>query len=238
MIAIARREISYFFASATGYLVIGLFLLTSGLFLWVLPGNYQILDAGFADLGAFFDLCPLLMLILIPGICMRSFSEEKRMGTLQLLLTRPISTWQLVSGKFAGALFLILLALLPTLTYVWTISELSLIPGSVDMGVIAGSYFGLLFLATSYTAIGLFCSSLSKNQIVSFLLAVVIIFGFYYGLDPLAELSGWDGLRQLGMRSHFDSMGRGVIDSGDLLYFIVLGLLFLGLTSFSLDWKR
>lgn len=238
MIAIVRREISYFFASATGYLVIGLFLLCSGLFLWVFPGNYQIFDAGFADLSAFFDLSPLLMLILIPGICMRSFSEERRMGTLQLLLTKPLTTWQLILGKFFGAFGLILLALALTLTYILTISELSLVPGSVDMGVIIGSYLGLLFLAASYTAIGLFCSSLTNNQIVSFLLAIVLIFGLFFGMDSLAQLSGQGWISGLGMKSHFDSMARGVIDSGDLLYFVLVCLLFMGLTKISLEVKR
>ncbi|PQB04258.1 gliding motility-associated ABC transporter permease subunit GldF [Aureitalea marina] len=238
MIAVARREISYFFSSATGYLVIGLFLLTSGLFLWVFPGDYQILDAGFADLGAFFDLAPLLMLILIPGICMRSISEERRMGTLQMLLTRPISTWQLVLGKFTGAFLLMLLALIPTLTYVWTISEMSLIPGNWDLGVVLGSYFGLLFLAAAYTAIGLFCSSLSSNQIVAFLMAVILIFLIYFGLNSLTELSGQEIFSKLGMQSHFDSMSRGVLDSDDLIYFLTVTILFLWMTKISLESKR
>lgn len=234
MLAIIQREIQSFFGSVIGYLVIAVFLIVNGLFLWVFKGPFNILDAGFADLSAFFQLAPWVLLFLIPAVTMRSFSDEKRMGTLELLLTKPLSLIQIVCGKYFGALFLIVLALLPTLLYILTISELGNPAGNWDFGSTVGSYIGLLFLIIGYTAIGIFSSTLSENQIVAFIIAVFLCFFMYYGFEGLAGYALFGSydvyISSLGMQSHFDSVARGVLDTRDSIYFISVALFFLGLT--------
>lgn len=234
MIAIFKREIQSFFTSPIGYLVIGLFLTLNGLFLWVFKGPFNIFDYGFADMGQFFLLAPWVFLFLIPAITMKSFSEEKKLGTLELLFIKPISLQSLVLGKFLGTLTLSLIAISPTFLYVYTISELGTSVGNLDMGMVIGSYFGLLFLIATYTAIGLFASTLSENQIVAFILAMVLCFLLFYGFEGLSGLipsgSMFLFIKNLGMKAHFDSIARGVIDSRDIIYFIGLCAFFLFLT--------
>lgn len=231
MFAIFKREVRSFFTSPIGYLIVGAFLLLTGLFLWVFKGGYNIFDQGFADLGNFFLLVPWIFVFLIPAVTMKSFSEERKMGTLELLLIKPISIWRLVLGKFWGAFFLGAIALAPTPVYVFAIADLGVVPGNYDLGVVLGSYFGLLFLLAAYTAIGLFASTLSDNQILAFLAGLLICFVGYQGFDALASL--WtDGdtvqaIRSLGAKAHFDSIARGVIDTRDLVYFLSLTLMFL-----------
>lgn len=241
MFAVLKKEINSFFSSPIGYLVIGLFLVLNGLFLWVFQGSYNILDAGFADLTPFFTLSPWIFLFLIPAVTMRSFSEELRQGTLELLLTRPITKWNLVLGKYFGSLLLILLALLPTLIYVVTIYFLGRPEGNLDVGATTGSYLGLIFLAGCYAAIGIFASSLTQNQIVSFILAVFLCFLFYFAFEGLANLNleiGAFGLEDLGINAHYESISRGVIDTRDLVYFFSLIIFFLALTKFSINSKN
>src|SRR5210317_65349 len=179
MIAILKKEINSFFSSPIGYLVIAIFLILNGLFLWLFKGEFNILDNGFADLSNFFTLAPWILIFLIPAVTMRAFSEEKKQGTLELLLTKPLSHFQIVMGKYLGALILIVLALLPTLLYVYTVHELGNPVGNLDMGSTLGSYLGVVFLAAGYTAIGIFSSTLSDNQIVAFIIAVFLCFFFY-----------------------------------------------------------
>ena len=242
MIAVFRKEINSFFASPIGYLVIGLFLVINGLFLWVFKGEYNILDSGFASLEPFFTLAPWIFLFLIPAITMKSFSEEVRQGTLELLLTKPLTTVQLVLGKYFGALFLILLALLPTLLYVVAIWYLGTAEDNPDSGVIIGSYFGLIFLGACYTAIGIFASILSPNQIVSFILAVFLCFIAYFAFEALANLnlfsSGAFSIEDLGINAHYESISRGIIDTRDIIYFLSFVFLFLTLTNLSLISKK
>ncbi|MBT8209695.1 MAG: ABC transporter permease subunit, partial [Eudoraea sp.] len=188
MFAIFKKEIRSFFTTPTGYLVVGLFLLLNGLFLWVFEGPYNILEYGFADLSNFFGMAPWIFLFLIPAISMRSFSEERKLGTLELLYIKPISLWQTVLGKFLGSLALVLIALLPTLLYVYAIHELGTTPGNLDLGLVWGSYFGMLFLILTFSAVSLFVSALSENQIVAFLIGVLACFILYYGFDSLASL--------------------------------------------------
>ncbi|MCM4166123.1 hypothetical protein KCTC52924_03044 [Arenibacter antarcticus] len=234
MIAIFKREIQSFFTSPIGYLVIGLFLILNGLFLWVFKGPFNIFDYGFADMGLFFLLAPWVFLFLIPAITMKSFSEEKKMGTLELLFIKPISLRNIVMGKFLGTFTLSLIAILPSLLYVYTISELGTTVGNLDMGIVMGSYFGLLFLIASYTAIGLFASTLSENQIVAFILAMVLCFLLFYGFEGLSGLipsgSMFLFVKNIGMKAHFDSIARGVLDTRDIVYFVGLCLFFLFLT--------
>lgn len=236
MKSILLREIKSFFGSPIGYLVIAIFLLLNGLFLWVFDGEYNILKSGFADMTPFFTISPWILIFLIPAVTMRSFSDEKKQGTLELLMTKPLTVWQIVNGKFLGALLLIVIALIPTLIYVKVISSLGMPAGNIDMGSTIGSYFGLLFLIASYTAIGIFTSALSDNQIVAFILSVFLCFFFYFGFEGISTLakSLEDFISGLGMDSHFRSMSRGVIDTRDVLYFVSISVLFLSLTVFKL----
>jgi ABC-2 type transport system permease protein len=230
MLAILKKEINSFFSSPIGYLVIGLFLLTNGLFLWVFKGDFNILDYGFADLSSFFLIAPWILMFLIPAVTMRSFSDEKKQGTLELLLTKPISKLQIVLGKYFGALVLIIIALIPTLLYVYTIYELGNPLGNLDFGSTIGSYFGLLFLVISYTSIGIFASTLSENQIVAFLIAISLCFIFYIGFEGMANLTSNLFIEQLGMSYHFKSISRGVLDTRDITYFLSITVFFIVLT--------
>lgn len=236
MKALLLREIKSFFGSPIGYLVIAIFLLLNGLFLWVFEGDFNILNSGYADLTPFFTLAPWILIFLIPAVTMRSFSDEKKQGTLELLLTKPLTVWQIVNGKFFGALLLIVIAIIPTFIYGYVISDLGMPAGNLDMGSTLGSYFGLLFLISAYCAIGVFTSSLSDNQIVAFIVSVFLCFFFYFGFEGLSTyVSGFSNIvANLGMQEHFRSMSRGVLDTRDIIYFVSVALLFLSLTVFKL----
>lgn len=234
MLAILNKEISSFFSSATGYLVIGLFLVVTGLFLWVFKGSFNITETGFADLAPFFQIAPWIFIFLIPAVTMRSFSEEQQTGTLELLLTKPITTLQLTLGKFFGAFILIILAIIPTLIYVVAIYQLGNPVGNLDVGVTIGSYIGLLLLAATYTAIGIYASSLTDNQIIAFIIAVLLSFFLYAGISGIASYgtlnNTQDIINLLGIQSHYNSISRGVVDTRDLIYFISVTAFFIILT--------
>lgn len=238
MLAILKKEINSFFASPIGYLVIGIFLLLNGLFLWLFKGEFNILDYGFADLSSFFLLAPWILIFLIPAVTMRSFSDEKKQGTLELLLTKPISNLNIVLGKYFGAFILILIAILPTLIYVYTIYQLGNPVGNLDTGSTLGSYFGLLFLIAAYTAIGVFSSTLSDNQIVAFITSVFLCFCFYIGFEGLSEFISSGFMEQLGMSAHYKSMSRGVLDTRDIVYFLSVTLFFLTITKLNIHSKK
>ncbi|WP_310558823.1 gliding motility-associated ABC transporter permease subunit GldF [Flavobacterium sp.] len=236
MKSIVVREIKSFFGSPIGYLVIAVFLIGNGLFLWVFEGEYNILNSGFADLSPFFTLAPWILIFLIPAVTMRSFSDEKKQGTLELLLTKPLSIWQIVNGKFLGSMLLIVMAIIPTFIYVWVIAGLGSPEGNIDMGSTMGSYFGLLFLIAGYSAIGIFTSTLSENQIVAFIVSVFLCFFFYFGFEGVATLvPSFQGLISgFGMQDHFKSMSRGVIDTRDVVYCVSITVLFLSFTVYNL----
>ena len=237
MIAILKKEFNSFFASPVAYLVMGVFLLINGLFLWVFKDDFNLLNAGFADINPFFYLTPWVFLFLIPAITMKSFADEFNSGTIEILKTRPVSNWQIVLGKFWASLLLVLVALIPTLIYVYTIYQLGNPIGNLDLGSIIGSYIGLLFLAATYTAIGLFTSTLSKNQIVAFILGVFITFLLFYGFDAISNSFSNQSLtiQKFGINEHFKSISRGVIDTRDLVYFISVTLFFLFITKSRLE---
>jgi len=241
MFSIFRKELRSFFSNATGYIVIGIFLLLTGLFLWIIPGEFNILDSGYANIDGLFYLAPWLFLFLCPAVTMRLFAEEKQTGTWELLTTKPLSKLQIVLGKYFAGWVLVSLALLPTLIYYFTVVYLAEPIGNVDSGAFWGSFIGLFFLAAVYVAIGTFSSSLSNNQIVSFVVAVVLCFFFYYGFDLLASFftSGQSIqlLETIGIHAHYKSMSRGVIDSRDLLYFVVLSVGFLSATVWRIKKK-
>jgi ABC-2 type transport system permease protein len=236
MIAILKKEFNSFFASPIAYLVIGVFLLINGLFLFIFKDALNILNAGFADLNSFFYLAPWVLLFLIAAITMKSFADEFNNGTIELLKTKPISNWQIVLGKFWASLLLVVLALIPTLSYVYTIYQLGNPIGNIDFGSTIGSYIGLLFLAAAYTAIGLFTSTVSKNQIVAFILSVFISFFFFYGFAAISNSLDQNlTLEQFGMIAHYKSISRGIIDTRDLIYFISITILFLFMTKTRLE---
>ena len=236
MKALLLREIKSFFGSPIGYLVIAIFLLLNGLFLWVFEGEFNILNSGFADMSPFFKLAPWILIFLIPAVTMRSFSDEKKQGTLELLLTKPLSIWQIVNGKFIGAVVLITMAIIPTFIYVAVISSLGMPEGNIDMGSTMSSYFGLLFLIAAYSAIGIFTSTLSENQIVAFIVAVFVCFFFYFGFEGLSAIvpNFSSKIAALGMQDHFKSMSRGVLDTRDIIYFSSITIVFLSFTVYNL----
>jgi len=237
MFAIVKKEINSFFGSSIAYLVIAVFLLINGLFLWVFENDFNIISAGFADLNSFFFIVPQVFIFLIPAITMKSFADEFNSGTIEILKTRPISNWQIVMGKFWASLLLIVIALIPTLIYVYTIYQLRSPNSNIDFGTTIGTYLGLLFLAATYTAVGLFTSAVSKNQIVAFLLSVFIIFILFFGFDAISNSFAKDTLliQKLGINEHYKSISRGVIDSRDLIYFISVSVFFLFITKNRLE---
>lgn len=242
MIAILHKEISAFFNSLTGYLIIGIFLLISGLFLWVFDGPYNIPNSGFASLSPFFKIAPWLFVVIIPAITMRSISEEQRQGTLELLLTKPYNALQLILGKYLGAFILVLGLLIPTLVYVIAVFKLGNPQGNLDIGVTIGSYVGLLFLGACFVAIGIFASSVSSSQITAFLLGVAFSLLLYFGFTGFANYISpsitSDILHILSLQSHYDSISRGVIDTRDIIYFLSIIFLFVYLTKLRLDTHR
>ena len=234
MLALIRKEINTFFSSAVGYLVIAIFLILNGLFLWVFKGQFNILDSGFADLSPFFQIAPWVLLLLVPAVTMRSIAEEKKQGTLELLLTKPIKRWRMIVGKYFGSLLLICITIIPSLLYVVSIYQLGDPVGNLDIGSTIGSYIVLLLLAASYTAIGIFASAITHNQIVAFLVGLFICFLFYFGFSGIADydLLGTSNyiLDQLGMQWHYQRMGQGVVDTRDIVYFASIILFFLALS--------
>jgi ABC-2 type transport system permease protein len=240
MFHIFKKELSTFFSSLTGYLAIVIFLLVSAWFLWIGRSAMNILDGGFASLDGLFDMAPWLFLFLLPAITMRSIADERRAGTIEVLLTQPLSERQLVVGKYLAATVVAGLALLPTLIYYISIYLLGRPVGNIDAGGTWGSYVGLLLLAAGYAAIGIFASSLTDNAVVSFLLAAAGCFFFYWGFDGLVALvpSADRLLLALGMNEHYRSLSRGVVDWRDVLYFVTLAALFLEAARLKLEARR
>ncbi|MDG1572759.1 gliding motility-associated ABC transporter permease subunit GldF [Robiginitalea sp. M366] len=242
MIAVFRKEIASFFSSPVGYLVTGSFLVLTGLFLFVFKGPFNLLDYGFADLSLFFLLAPWAFLLLIPALSMRAVSEERKLGTLELLLSKPLSLPGLLLGKFLGVFVLVFLSVVPTLLYVYTVYQLGMEPGNLDMGLVWGSYLGLFLLMAAYTAMGLFASSLTDNQIVAFLLGLLLCFGAYIGFESLAGLFADGGsalwVADLGMKAHYENISQGVLDSRDMVYFLSLTAFFLWLTAIRINRLR
>ncbi len=242
MFAIFYKEINAFFSSLIGYIVIGIFLVLMGLVMWVFP-DYSVLDGNYATLDTLFSMAPLIFLFLIPAVTMRTFAEETQSGTIELLVTRPVSDWQIVGGKYLACLSLVAFALLPTVLYYLTVYSLGAPPGNLDSGGIIGSYIGLLFLASAFVAIGIFASSLTNNQIVAFLLAAFLCFFIFLAFDFLSRLPVFFGktddlVQAIGIQYHYNSMSRGVLDSRDVVYFISLTAVFIAATVLSLGRRR
>lgn len=233
MLAIFRKEINQFFSSPIAYIIMGVFLTAVGLLLWVFPDT-SLLDAGYADMGSFFSLTPYVMLFLVPAITMRSIADEVRTGTLEWLLTKPVSRWGVVTGKFGASWLLVILTLLPTLLYYLTLYQLGSPTGNIDSASVFGSYIGLMLLAGVFVAIGLWASSLNDNQVVAFVLGVFFCFLLYVGLSALAGLLAPGGLAYylayFALDEQYRALGRGLIDSRNVVYLSSLVLFFLLLT--------
>lgn len=239
MRSIYIKELNSFFSSIVGYVAILVFLVACGLFLWVFE-NSSILVYGYATMDRFFELAPWLLAFLIPAITMRSFADEFKGGTIEWLSTKPLKDTDIIFGKYFACLTLVAFAIIPTLVYAYTIHNLSSIENNVDFGAVAGSYIGLLFLAGGFTAIGIFCSSLTNNQVVGFLIALFGCYLLYSGFDSLSALPAFaEGidyyLSMVGMAFHYKSISRGLIDSRDVVYFLSVIALFIALTRFSLN---
>ena len=231
MYSLFRKEIAGFFSSLIGYIVIIVFLLANSLFLWVFPGSYNIPDNGYATLESLFVISPWVFLFLVSAVTMRMFSEEKRHGTIELLMTKPLTDLQLILAKYFAALVLVLLSIIPTLIFFYSVYHLGNPIGNIDTGGTWGSFIGLFFLAAIYAAIGIFASSMTENQIVAFILAAIISLFLYIGLDAIASLpifSSWENfITVLGINQHYKSMSRGVLDSRDIIYFISIAAFFI-----------
>lgn len=242
MKSIFLKEINSFLGSLSGYIVFLLFGLATGLFLWVLPDT-NFMDYGYASMELYFELLPWLLLFLTPAITMRSFSEEFSKGTIEWLFTKPIGNMPIIWGKFLAALVLVFIALAPTFIYALSIHFLALEDHSIDLGVLVASFLSLILLAAGYVAIGIFCSTLTQNQIVSFLLALFLCFIFYIGFDSFSRIPGFSGgldyyLSLFGMEYHYNTMITGLVSLANLSYFIMLVLLFIMATRYSLNIKH
>ena len=238
MYALFKKEINNFLSSLIGIMVVVVFLLITGLFLWVFNSDFNIMSYGYASLDGLFILAPWVFLFLVPAVTMRFFAEERRTGTIEMLLTKPLSDWQIVGAKYLAGVALVLMALIPTLIYYLTVSHLAMPAGNVDHGGIWGSYIGLFFLSAAFVSIGVFCSSVTNNQILAFILSVFLCGFLYIGFEFIYSLSLFGKIdlfiQQLGMAAHYSSMSRGVIDTRDLIYFLAVIALFLCLTKSSL----
>lgn len=225
MFTIFKKEVSSYFNSLTGYLAIAFFLIVTGLVLWVFPDT-SVLDSGYATLEGFFSIAPYLFMFLVPAVTMRTIAGEKNDGTYELLLSRPITITGIVLGKFFGSLLVTIFSILPTIVYAISLYYLGNPVGNLDIGATIGSYFGLILLASSYAAIGLFCSGMTKNPIVSFLSAVFLCFFIYYGFDAISQLTIFSAVEDivagLGIQQHYWSISRGVLLATDLIYFLSL----------------
>ena len=230
---ICKKEWQQFFGSLTGYLAIIVFLLLNGLLLFVFP-DYNLLDFGYASLGSFFNLAPFILLFLVPTVTMRSLADEYKSGTFELLKTLPLQPLQIVGGKFFGALFIVMAALVPTIIYAVSLQQLSSV-GGIDIGATIGSYLGLIFLGAVYTAVGICASSFTNNTVVAFIAAAFICFILYNGFEAISKLPifkpGWDYyIEMLGINFHYKSISRGVVELRDIIYFLGLIVLLLLIT--------
>lgn len=242
MITLLKKEVNSFLSSLIGYIVITVFLLINGLFLWVFASDFNILDFGYASLEGLFMIAPFVFLFLIPAITMRSLADENRSGTIEMLLTKPLTDLQIILSKYLAGVVLVVFSVIPTLIYFYSVYQLGLPKGNIDMGGMWGSYIGLLFLGASFVAIGVFSSSLTNNVIISFILAVFLSLFVYIGFDFIHSLELFGPvdllIKSLGINAHYLSMSRGVVDTRDLIYFVSLIAFFILLTKLTLESRK
>lgn len=243
MFSLLKKEINGFLNSLIGYVVIVVFLTTIGLFLWVFPENqFSILDAGYANLDPLFIITPWVYMFLVPAVTMRLFSEERKSGTMELLLTKPLTELQIVLAKYLAGVILVLFSLIPTLVYFVVVWVLAVPAGNIDTGGMWGSYIGLFFLGAGFVSIGVFSSAISDNQVVAFIISLFLCFFMYIGFDSIAGLMGSGSvattMEQFGINSHYISMSRGVIDTRDVVYFLSLIAVFITFTRTVLESRK
>ncbi|MCD4795290.1 MAG: gliding motility-associated ABC transporter permease subunit GldF [Bacteroidales bacterium] len=228
---IFKKEISSFFGTLTGYIVISIFLIANSLFLWVFPGEYNVLDSGYANLDTLFFMAPWIFLFLVPAVTMRLFADEKRTGTIELLYTRPISDLQIIVAKYAAGIVLVIFSLIPSLLFFITVGLLGDTVWNIDTGAFWGSFIGLFFLAAVYVAVGVFASSVTDSQIIAFLTSMIVSFFLFVGFEAVSNLELWGkfapNVENLGINSHYKSISRGVLDTRDIIYFIAVSLIFI-----------
>lgn len=228
-------------SSLIAYLVIGVFLTGIGLLMWVFPET-SVLEYGYADMETLFVLGPYVFMFLIPAVTMRSFAEERKAGTIELLLTKPLTDWQIILGKYFAAMVIVIFALVPTLIYFYSIYQLGNPKGNIDSAAVAGSYTGLILLGGVFTSVGILASSLTTNQIVSFIIGVFLCFLLYNGLDAIGTLDPFSSwalfFQQLGLLYHYDALGKGLIDSRDVIYFLSVITLMLLITKIILGSRK
>src|SRR3989344_1452491 len=237
MFTLLKKEIRSFLSSLIGYIAIGVFLLLISLFMWWIKSdsgssaNLNVLDSGYANIDSLFIIAPWVFLFLIPAITMRSFADEKKSGTIELLLTRPLTDLQIILAKYFAGLVLVLFSLLPTLIYYYTVHKLGSPVGNIDTGGMWGSYIGLLFLGAAFVSNGIFASAITDNQVVSFILALFLCFFIYTGFEFISSFSLFGKIDNiilaLGINNHYISMSRGVVDTRDVLYFVSLIAVFI-----------
>lgn len=242
MYSLLKKEIQAFLGSLIGYIVIVVFITIMGLIMWVFPGDLNVLDNEYASLSPLFTMAPWIFMFLIPAVTMRLFADENRSGTIELLLTKPLTDLQIILSKYFAGLLLVLFSILPTLVYYASIYYLGSPVGNLDQGGSWGSYLGLLFLAAGFVGIGLFSSSLSDNQVIAFIIAVFLSFFFFIGFDFISSLDLFGAvdllIMKLGINEHYASMSRGVIDSRDAIYFLSLIAFFIVLTRLKLSARK
>lgn len=242
MISIFFKEINSFFSSLTGYVVLLVYFLVTGLMMWVFP-NYSILDYSYASLNQYFSIAPILFLFLLPALTMRTFAEEKQLGTIEFITTKPVTDFSIVMGKYLAVVVLIIFSILPTLIYYYSVYKLGSPQGNLDSGAMFGSYLGLLLLAASFGAVGIFASVLTNNQIVSFIVSLLLCFTLYYIFDMISDfpvfIGSWDlFVKKLGIDFYYSSISRGVLDSRDILYFLSVIAIFIYLTLMKLGSRK
>jgi ABC-2 type transport system permease protein len=239
MLQVFSKEFNGFLNSLIAYIVIGVFLTAVGLLMWVFPDT-AVLDYGYADMDTLFLIGPYIFIFLVPAITMRSFAEEKKAGTIELLLTKPVSDWDIILGKFLANFFLVLFALIPTVLYYYSIYLLGNPPGNIDTPGVIGSYIGISFLAAVFCAIGILASSLTPNQIVAFILAAFLCFLIFLGFDSISNVWASNALliKQLGILYHYESMRKGLLDTRDIVYFLSVIFLMLSLTKLILGSRQ
>jgi ABC-2 type transport system permease protein len=242
MLTLLKKEIRSFLSSLIGYITITVFLLVIGLFMWVLQMDSNVLEAGYATIDPLFSMAPWVFLFLIPAITMRSFADEKKAGTIELLLTRPLSDLQIILAKYFAGFILVLFSLLPTLIYYYSVHKLGSPSGNIDTGGMWGSYIGLLFLGGAFVSVGIFASAITDNQVVSFILSVFLCFFLFFGFDFISSFDLFGSIDNiilaLGINSHYVSMSRGVIDTRDLIYFMSLISFFILATRTVLESRK
>ena len=242
MFTLFKREIRNFLNSLIGYIVITVFLLINSLFLWVIPMDYNILENGYANIDGLFLLGPFVFLFLIPAITMRSFAEERRSGTIEMLMTKPLTDLQVILAKYFAGVVLVIFSLIPTLIYYITVYYLGSTTGNLDSGGTWGSYIGLLFLGSAFVAIGLFASAITENQIVSFIVSLFLCAFFYIGFELIYQMDIFGSfalfIQSLGINEHYSSISRGVIDTRDLIYFLSIITIFILLSKTSLQSRK